>query len=84
MKRKQQSVNESRRQLLGGALALGGHEDAILATRRLALGAVGAGLGVLGVNLAPRATPVLSSAEKPASRGYRETEHIRQYYRTTV
>ena len=69
MKRKQQSVNESRRQLLGGALALG---------------AVGAGLGVLGVNLAPRATPTLSSAEKPASRGYRETEHIRQYYRTTV
>ena len=69
MKRKQQSVNESRRHLLGGALALG---------------AVGAGLGVLGVNLAPRATPVLSSAEKPESRGYRETEHIRQYYRTTV
>lgn len=69
MKRKQQSVNESRRRLLGGALAVG---------------AVGTGLGVLGVNLAPPAAPILSSAKKPESQGYRETEHILQYYRTAV
>jgi ferric-dicitrate binding protein FerR (iron transport regulator) len=69
MKRKQQSVNESRRRLLGGALALG---------------AVGTGLGVLGVNLAPQAAPAISSTGKSESRGYRETEHIRQYYRTTA
>ncbi len=69
MKRKQQNVNESRRRLLGGALALG---------------AVGAGLGALSVKLAPRTARVPSPAGKPESRGYRETEHIRQYYRTTV
>jgi hypothetical protein len=69
MKRKQQSINESRRRLLGGALAVG---------------AVGTGLGVLGGHLVSPAAPVLASAKKTESRGYRETEHIRQYYRTTV
>ena len=69
MKRKQQNIDESRRRLLGGALALG---------------AVGAGIGALGVNLAPRIARVRSQVEKPESRGYHETDHIRQYYRTTV
>ncbi len=69
MKRKQQNVNESRRRLLGGAVTLG---------------AVGAGLGVLGVKLAPRTAVAHSPTEKPESGGYRETEHIRQYYRTAV
>ena len=69
MKRKQQNVNESRRRLLAGALTVG---------------AVGAGLGVLGVKLASRTARVQPPAGKPESRGYHETEHIRQYYRTTA
>lgn len=69
MKPEAQKVNESRRRLLGGALAAG---------------AVGVGVGALGMKLAARTPRKEPAAKRQQSRGYHETEHIRDYYRSTV
>lgn len=69
MKSDAQKINESRRRLLGGALAAG---------------AVGVGVGALGMKFAPRSAKKGPAAAPRPSRGYHETEHIRDYYRTAV
>lgn len=67
MKRKPQPIDESRRRLLGNAFGLG---------------VAGAGLATFGVVAARQpANPVQTTTH--ASSEYRETEHIRRYYRTT-
>ena len=53
------------------------------ATRRRFLLAFGAGAASASALAAAPAAIVESTESKPASQGYRETEHVRRYYTTT-
>ena len=52
--------------------------------RRLMVSAIGAGaaVGLGAVSLNAQATPAPETAPDVKSTGYRETEHIRRYYRS--
>ncbi len=58
--------------------------------KKIARRSLFAGLGLiaaagLAVKLSPKATPLNSSApEEPAGDGYRLTDHVKKYYRTTA
>ena len=69
MKRKQPEINESRRRMLGTSLQLG---------------AVGIGLGALGVAVVDPQIAAKAPDKSAPSLGYRETEHILSYYRTAA
>lgn len=52
--------------------------------RRLMVGAIGAGaaVGLGAVSLNAQAAPEVEKAPDAKTTGYRETEHIRRYYRS--
>ncbi|HLQ86172.1 MAG TPA: transcriptional initiation protein Tat [Salinisphaeraceae bacterium] len=67
MKRKPQTVDESRRRLLGSAFGLG---------------AVGVGAGAFGMKVMHDGDAADAATAESKTSTYRETEHIRRYYST--
>lgn len=66
-----------------GPLSRAAHSTDANRRRFLKFGAGAAGAAVAAPVLAAPAAIVDSPQAKPASRGYQETEHVRDYYATT-